>query len=136
MHNIDIALMGYVSWTLLLLLIMVSRRSFLTIAKRKPANSFATDGQDLGGFDQRLVRAHANCIENLPIFGSIALFCIFKQYHEITDKFALILLGARIAQSTVHLISTRTLAVYARFTFFVIQLGIMVEWLWCIFTVK
>lgn len=136
MKNIELALMGYVAWTLFLLLMLVGRRSFLTISGKKAANTFSTDGEDLGGFDQRLVRAQANCVENLPIFASIALFCIFKQYYAITDKLALILLAARIGQSTVHLISTRTMAVYARFTFFVIQLAIMLEWLWCIFSVK
>ncbi|MCO4792140.1 MAG: MAPEG family protein [Bacteriovoracaceae bacterium] len=135
MKNIEIALIGYVSWTLLLLTIIVLRRSFLILFAKKAANSFSPSGDDVTSFDQRLVRAHANCYENLPIFATLALFCIFKQYYQITDTFALYFLGARILQSIIHLSSTSVIAVYLRFTFFLIQIVIMIEWLVCIFSV-
>jgi uncharacterized MAPEG superfamily protein len=136
MKNTEIALMGYAAWTLFLLCLIVSRRGILISLKNKAPNAFNPTGEDVGGFDQRLVRAHANCYENLPIFATIAMFAIYRQYFEITDKFALVLLGARIVQSIVHMASTSVMAVYTRFFFFGIQIIIMIEWLWCIFTVK
>jgi hypothetical protein len=46
----------------------------------------------------------------------------------ITDGLAYYLVGARILQSIVHLISTSNIAVQVRFAFFLVQLGIAVYW--------
>jgi hypothetical protein len=42
----------------------------------------------------------------------------------------MLLLYARIGQSVVHLISTSVPAVLLRFALFVLQIGIVVCWLW------
>ena len=77
---------------------------------------------------QRLARAHANCIEGLPIFGGILAVAVMLDRTAITDGLALLFLGARVMQSIIHLISTSAAAVSARFTAFAIQMAIGVYW--------
>jgi uncharacterized MAPEG superfamily protein len=77
---------------------------------------------------QRLARAHANCIEGLPIFGGLMLVALVTGRAQVTDPLALWLLGARIVQSTIHLASLSNAAVTARFTAFAVQMGIGAYW--------
>ena len=46
----------------------------------------------------------------------------------VTDPLAWVLLGARIVQSLIHLVSTSPAAVTARFTAFAVQVAIAVYW--------
>ena len=71
-----LALAGYVGWTLTLLGVLAVLRSTLTVTGQRAANSFLPDGSDGSPFARRLVRAHANCYENLPIFGCLVLLAL------------------------------------------------------------
>lgn len=62
--------------------------------------------ENLSPFMQRLARAHANCLEDLPIFGGLLLVSLVLDKITFTDGLALWFLGARIIQSSIHLIST------------------------------
>ena len=64
-----LALLGFLSWTLLLLVLMEALRSKLVLTGEVPANGFTPDNAKLSPFMQRLTRAHANCLEGLTIFG-------------------------------------------------------------------
>ncbi len=77
---------------------------------------------------QRLARAHANCLEGLPIFGGLMLIAAVAGKSDVTDQLAFVLLGARIVQSCIHLASTSSRAVTARFLAFAVQMGIAVYW--------
>lgn len=77
---------------------------------------------------QRLARAHANCLENLPIFGGLLLIAIATGSTSVTDPLAYLLLGARVFQSLVHLVSVSALAVTIRFTAFAVQMAIGLYW--------
>jgi uncharacterized MAPEG superfamily protein len=77
---------------------------------------------------QRLARAHANCLEGLPIFGGLMLIAVVSEKTDITDSLALGLLAARIVQSLLHLYSLSPVAVTLRFSAFAIQMGIAVYW--------
>jgi uncharacterized MAPEG superfamily protein len=79
---------------------------------------------------QRLARAHANCSEGLPIFGGLLAVALMTSRTRITDGLAFWLLGARIVQSIVHLVSISPLAVSLRFTAFAVQMVIAVYWTW------
>jgi len=79
---------------------------------------------------QRLARAHANCIEGLPIFGGLLAIAIMTSRTAITDPLAFWFLGARIVQSIIHLVSTSSIAVSLRFTAFAVQIVIGVYWSW------
>jgi hypothetical protein len=123
-----IALVVYVSWMIVLLGILASLRVSLSLSGKRAPNSFCPDGSDVSSFSVRLCRAHANCYESFPIIGGLLLLAIATSSTAITDGLAYYLIGARILQSIVHLISTSNLAVQIRFAFFAVQLGIAVSW--------
>jgi uncharacterized MAPEG superfamily protein len=124
-----LALTGYAAWTLLLLLAIILLRTVPTLKGERAANSFAPWGEDLSPFSARLCRAHANCYENLPIFAALILLALVTDNAGITDSLARWVLVARVAQSTVHLISTSEMAVMLRVTLLLVQLGIEAYWI-------
>ena len=103
-------------------------RSRLVFAGQVAANGFNPENSNLSPFMQRLARAHANCLEGLPIFGGLMLVAVMAGKSSFTDPLACILLGARIVQSSIHLASTSPAAVTARFVAFAVQVGIAVYW--------
>jgi uncharacterized MAPEG superfamily protein len=122
------ALTGFVAWTLFLLVLMEVIRSKLVLTKAVAANGFDPENTKLSPFMQRLARAHANCIEGLPVFGGLMLIAVVADKAFITDPLAYVLLFARVLQSVIHLSSLSALAVTCRFSAFAVQLGIGVYW--------
>ncbi|MDX8457407.1 MAPEG family protein [Mesorhizobium humile] len=122
------ALLGFVTWTLLLLIWMEILRTYLVVSGRVPANGFAPDNAGLSPFLQRLARAHANCIEGLPIFGGLMALAMMSARASITDPLAYWFLGARLVQSAIHLTSTSPAAVKARFSAFAVQMAVGLYW--------
>src|SRR5450631_3261332 len=118
------ALTGFVSWSLFLLVLMEVIRSKLVVTKAVPANGFTPDNSNLSPFMQRLARAHANCVEGLPIFGGLMLIATLAGKSAITDPLAYLFLSARILQSLIHLSSLSAIAVTFRFLAFVVQISI------------
>jgi uncharacterized MAPEG superfamily protein len=127
-----LALSLLIGWTLLLLILMEGIRTYLVMSGRVQANTFTPDNANLSPFMQRLARAHANCLEGLPIFGGLLLIAIATGRHEVTDPLAMWLLGARVLQSSIHLTSLSVPAVSARFTCFAVQIVIAVYWTWAL----
>jgi uncharacterized MAPEG superfamily protein len=123
-----LALVGYAAWTLLLAIVIVVFRTVLTVSKERRANEFAPSGDDVSPFSGRLCRAHANCYENLPVFAALILTALVIDGAAITDPLAGWVLGARVSQSLVHLISISEMAVTLRATLFMVQLGIEAYW--------
>ncbi|MBP1473680.1 MAPEG family protein [Frateuria sp. MAH-13] len=123
-----IALTGFITWTLLLLVLMEAIRSQLVLRGKVRADRFTPDNAGLSPFMQRLARAHANGIEGLPVFGGLLLVAIATGRSAITDPLAFLLLGARIFQSLVHLVSVGPVAVTIRFSAFAVQMAIGVYW--------
>ncbi len=125
-----VTLLGLVAWSLLLVFLMVNQRGLLVLAGRMKVNAFAADGSNTpSAFGQRLVRAHANAVENLPMQAALLLYAITTEQAAITDPLAGLLLGARLFQTLAHLISTSALFVWLRFAGFFVQLAIMAWWL-------
>ncbi len=123
-----LALLGFISWTLFLLVLMEVIRSKLVLTGAVPANGFNPENSNLSPFMQRLARAHANCLEGLPVFGGLMLLAVVAGRSAVTDPLAYVLLGGRIVQSVIHLASTSAVAVSARFTAFALQMAIAVYW--------
>jgi uncharacterized MAPEG superfamily protein len=71
---------------------------------------------------------HANCYENLPVFAALVLGAVVAGRAAVTDPLAMVVIYARIAQSTVHLLSTSEIAVAIRATFWTVQMLIMLWW--------
>ncbi|MCB1980554.1 MAG: MAPEG family protein [Rhodoferax sp.] len=123
-----LALLGFVAWALLLLVLMEVIRSKLVLTREVAANGFDPANSNLSPFMQRLARAHANCLEGLPIFGGLLVIAVLANKTHVTDPLAYVLLGARVVQSCIHLASLSSAAVTARFAAFAVQLGIAVYW--------
>lgn len=122
----------FISWALLLVVLMEVSRSYFLIKGRIRSNEFRPDNSNLPPFMQRLARAHANCIEGLPIFGGLLVLALVTGRTAITDPLAPWFLLARVAQSSIHVASLSVVAVNARFVTFVVQVGIAVYWAWAL----
>jgi uncharacterized MAPEG superfamily protein len=122
------ALVGFIACSLFLLVLMEAIRSKLVLTKAVAANGFTPDNSNLSPFMQRLARAHANCVESLPVFGGLMLVAVLAGKSSITDPLAYAFLGARILQSVIHLSSLSALAVTLRFSAFAVQMGMGVYW--------
>ena len=115
-------LLGFVAWTLFLLLLLgVARVSKVVAGTAKP-NEFTAGVPHGSDAYWRLNRAHSNCLENLPLFASVVLIATVAGIRNpALDTLARVLLGARVGQSLAHLSSGGNLAVNVRFTFFLTQ---------------
>lgn len=122
------ALIGYITWTLLIVIVLVSHRATLTLTGKRAANSFKTDGTDVSEFSARLCRAHANCYESFPFVGGLLLLALATNQTGITNSLAVVVLLCRIAQSTTHAVSTSVWGVQIRFGFFMAQVAICLYW--------
>jgi uncharacterized MAPEG superfamily protein len=122
------ALAGFVAWSLFLLVLMEAIRAWLVLTRVVPANGFDPANSGLSPFMQRLARAHANCIEGLPIFGGLLVIAEVAGKSALTDPLAYVFLAARIVQSLVHLASVSAPAVTLRFSAFAVQMAIGVAW--------
>ena len=123
-----LALTGFIAWTLALLVLMEAIRSKMVLARQVPPNGFVPDNANLSPFMQRLARAHANCLEGLPVFGGLMLVALATGRAAVTDPLAWTLLAARVVQSLIHLASLSPAAVTLRFLAFCLQMGIAVVW--------
>ncbi|NKE66286.1 MAPEG family protein [Ramlibacter sp. RBP-2] len=122
----------FIAWTLLLLVVMEVLRSRLVVTGRMAANAFQPDNANLSPFMQRLARAHANCLESLPVFGGLLVVALVTGRAGITDPLAPWLLAARVVQSSIHLASLSPAAVTARFSAFAVQMAIGAFWTWAL----
>ena len=113
-------LLGFAAWTVLLLLSTVGvYRWSRILTGRVPIRDFRADQVEGEDWYRRSMRAHANCIENLPVFGAIVLaLYVAGVGGSIVNLLSISVLAARIAQSLVHvcLVQTNTVAV-VRFAF-------------------
>ncbi|SDW13266.1 MAPEG family protein [Marinobacter mobilis] len=123
-----ITFVGFVAWSMCLLVLMESIRSKMVLTKEVAPNGFNPENSNLSLFMQRLARAHANCLEGLPIFGGLMVAAVVTSNTHVTDPLAYLFLGARIVQSLIHLASLSPAAVTMRFSAFAVQMGIGVYW--------
>lgn len=124
-----LALLLYAGWTLTLLTAIALMRCWLVLMQRRPVHAFVPSGDDVSPFSGRLCRAHANCCENLPVFGALVLTAMITGHTQITDPAAMWVLAARIGQSTSHLVSGKGHAVTVRFACLLLQIGIQAVWI-------
>ncbi len=125
-------LLGFATWTVLLLLVTVGiYRWSRILTGRVPISEFRADQVEGKDWYKRSMRAHANCVENLPVFGAI-VFALYAGHiaSATVNVLAVAILAARIMQSLVHvcLVQTNTVVSF-RFGFFFVQI---VSFLWLI----
>jgi uncharacterized MAPEG superfamily protein len=120
-----LTLLGFAAWTVLLLAVTVGVYRFNLIFRgRASISDFPADQVVGDDWYRRSMRAHANCIENLPVFGAI-VFAIstYGVGGLAVNCLSISVLVARVTQSLVHVSHVQTDAFVAvRFAFFSVQL--------------
>lgn len=118
-------LLGFALWTAAVLIFAVGTYRFCNIfAGRAGMASFPADSKEGAPWYQRAMRAHANCVENLPLF-TMVVFALYASgvSSPATDAMAGTALAARICQSLIHIATVQTdRVVMFRFSFFLMQL--------------
>jgi uncharacterized MAPEG superfamily protein len=121
-------LLGFAGWTLVLLIFTVGvyrwKRIFLGRAQIAEFRADQVQGDE---WYRRAMRAHANCVENLPVYAALVIAMQASGgTTPILDLLALPMLPARVAQSLIHVLMKQTnVAAALRFSFFAIQLAVM-----------
>jgi uncharacterized MAPEG superfamily protein len=119
-------LLGFAAWTVLLLLSTVGvYRWSRILTGRVPIRGFRADRIEGEDWYQRAMRAHANCIENLPVFGAIVLALYVSGIGgSAINYLSISVLVARVMQSLIHVCLEQTNAVVSvRFAFFFVQIA-------------
>lgn len=118
-------LLGFALWTVAILVFAIGGYRFSRIfSGRAGMASFPADGREGAGWYQRAMRAHANCVENLPLF-TVVVFALYASSvsGRAIDFLAGTVLCARVCQSVVHIAAVQTdRVVTVRFSFFFLQL--------------
>ncbi|MGJ7516938.1 MAPEG family protein [Pseudomonas baetica] len=118
-------LLGFATWTLLLLIATVGVYRWVAILfSRVAIASFRSDRLEGADWYQRGTRAHANCVENLPVFAAIVfVISALGIDSPAVDYLSMLVLIARVCQSLVHVSHVQTdRFVAVRFSFFCVQL--------------
>jgi uncharacterized MAPEG superfamily protein len=119
-------LVGFAAWTVLLLLTTIGvYRWSRILTGRVPIRNFRADQIEGADWYKRAMRAHANCVENLPVFGAIVFgLHVGNVSGVLVNALAVAVLVARILQSLVHVCFDQTNAVTSvRFGFFAVQIA-------------
>ncbi|NUO51406.1 MAG: MAPEG family protein [Polyangiaceae bacterium] len=118
-------LLAFASWTLFILMATVGiYRWALILTGRAEIKAFRADDVHGSDFYKLAMRAHANCVENLVVYAAIVVV-LFAAGLDRTflDVMALVILGARIVHTAIHVALSQTNVVAGfRFGFFFIQL--------------
>lgn len=95
--------MLFALWTVALVLLLAIARLSAAITQKRKFSTFRPTGdtEQLDAFS----RAHMNAVENLPIFAVVYLSASYLSDNPIIPTLGMIVLGARIIQSLLHIIS-------------------------------
>lgn len=119
------ALLAFAVWTLLLLFgtVGVYRWSRI-LTGRVPIHEFRADQVEGDDWYRRAMRAHANCVENLPVFGAVVFALhVSGVQSPAANRLAVAVVAARVAQSLVHVALAQSSSVVSlRFAFFLAQI--------------
>jgi len=117
-------LLGFAVWTVVLLFgtVGVYRWSRI-LTGRVPIREFKADQVEGDDWYKRAMRAHANCVENLPVLGAIVVALqVSGTRGGPIDAVCVVILAARLAQSLVHVCLVQTNRVVSvRFGFYFVQ---------------
>ncbi|MCW5701304.1 MAG: MAPEG family protein [Bradyrhizobium sp.] len=119
-----LVLLAFAGWTLLTLTgsVGVYRWSRILTGRASVAE-WRADVPQGSDWYQRAMRAHMNCVENLPVYSAIVVALMATGVHSsLIDSLAIAMLATRIAQTTVHIALPPTeMAASARFALFFVQ---------------
>ena len=121
-------LLGFAVWTLLALMGSVGfYRWSRILTGRAELAEFRADEPHGSDWYRRAMRAHANCVENLPVYGAITLAIVATGARGPSlDILAIVLLAARVLQTLTHILWRPTNRVVGvRFSFYLVQVVCM-----------
>ena len=120
---------AFTAWTILVLLAGVGiNRWMLILTGQRNLTDFPADQPHGSIAYRRAVRAHANCVENLPVYTALALVISWLDLAgPLVNTLALVFITARVCQTLVHVFLEETnVTVGVRFGFFFTQIIIKV----------
>jgi uncharacterized MAPEG superfamily protein len=120
--------LAFAAWTLIVLMFGVgTRRWYLILSGQAAITNFPADTPHGSTAYRRAMRAHANCVENLPVYTAIVLVAeMARLVPSQMDTLALAVLACRIIQSSIHVLLPETNSTVAvRFAFFLAQVAAM-----------
>ena len=121
------ALLAFTGWTLALVIGLFLYRG-LRILRGTPITHWprGTMPDDDLPLARRMADAHANCLENLPVFAVLVLVAASRGKLASVDVLAACVFYCRAAQSFMHLWGTGSLQVHLRAVFWAGQLALFV----------
>lgn len=121
------SLLGFAAWTLLLIAAVFLYRGMRFLGGT-PINHWPRQAKpsDDAPLVKRLEDAHANCLENLPLFAVIVLAAAALGRLADIQVLAPWVLYARIGQSLAHLSGTGKINVFVRASFWSVQLALCI----------
>lgn len=118
-----LCLLFFAAWTIGLVVLGIGpiRVGKVLLGGARP-NSFPADTPHGSPAYRRLLRAHLNAVENLPVFATIVVVAHLANISSARfDQLAVTVAVARVAQTIAHISSGRSLIVNVRFACFAVQ---------------
>ena len=121
------ALLGFAGWTLLLVIVVFLYRGVRFLGGT-PINSWPRTDKHENDMPliRRIADAHANCLENLPVFAAIVFVAAQLGRLDAINALAAWVLYARMGQTMAHLSGTGQVNVFVRASFWAVQLVLFV----------
>lgn len=119
-----LSVLFFAVWTYLLLFSTIGwYRWSRILTGRSPISSFTAVNPEGADWYKRAMRAHANCIENLPVFAAVVFAIYVAGFESATIDFLAVTVPiARVGQTVVHVMLPETNnTVTVRFAFFFTQ---------------
>lgn len=131
------SLLGFALWTLLLVAVPVGAYRWNMIFSGRANFRTWADYEIKGApWYRRGMRAHANCVENLPVFASLVLVITLAGLEtQWLQTLGLVVLGARVLHSVVHVafeqtnvvVGARSLLYHTQW-FAMVGMGLLTAW--------
>ena len=121
-------LLGFAVWTLMILCGTVGiYRWSMILAGRAKVSHWRADELQGSDWYRRAIRAHMNCVENLPVYAAIVVCMTAADVTgPLVNSLSAVFLAARILQTTAHIAFEQTDRVASmRFGFFFVQIVCM-----------
>src|SRR5262245_51662699 len=124
-----LVLLGYAAWTLVTLFATIGLYRWCRILTgRASIGEWRADVAQGCEWYRRAMRAHMNCIENLPIYTAVVVALMATGLRSVAiDRLAVAVLVARVCQTVAHVALPATeVAATMRFAFFFLQVACMI----------
>jgi uncharacterized MAPEG superfamily protein len=122
-------LLLFAAWTVLLLFVTIGYfRWSRILTGRATIREWRPDADQGTDWYKRAMRAHANCLENLPIYTVVVIaLLVTKAESPWLDALAIVLLVSRVLQSLLHIGPEQTEVIAGvRFGFYAVQIICMI----------